>query len=183
MKKSIFSVIAIALVSVFAFTSCQQEQTKTEVLTQSKGWKMTEATCATGITTTTNNKIYDLMDQENGYFFACELDDILTFKEDGYVYFNPGKVVNDEGMDYYPAQETAMGKWTLDEENDILTTHFPWEYDFNNAAANGEPFSCKVVTLNKDKMKLTFTLKVEAGQAKDIAAGEYPIDIVFEPAK
>ena len=86
MKKSILSVIAVALVGVFAFTSCNKDQTKKDFLTQSKGWKMVEATCATGITTTTNNKIYDLMDTENGYFFECEKDDILTFKEDGYVY-------------------------------------------------------------------------------------------------
>ena len=137
MKKSILSVIAVALVGVFAFTSCNKDQTKKDFLTQSKGWKMVEATCATGITTTTNNKIYDLMDTENGYFFECEKDDILTFKEDGYVYFNPGKNVNDEGMELYPSQETAMGTWTLDEENDILTTHFPWEYDFVTPANNG----------------------------------------------
>ena len=183
MKKSILSVIAIALVGVFAFTSCGKEKTATELLTQSKGWKMTEATCATGINTTTNNKIYNLMDTENGYFFACELDDIITFKEDGYVYFNPGKIVNDEGMDYYPAQETSMGKWTLSEDGKLLTTHFPWEYDFNEASNNGEPFACNVVTLDEGKMKLTFTLKVVAGGAKDIAPGDYPIDIVFEPAK
>lgn len=180
MKKSIFSIIAIALVGVFAFTSCNKEKSKKDILTQSKGWKMTEATCATGINTTDNDKIYNLME---GYFFACELDDILTFKEDGYVYFNPGKLVNDEGSDLYPSEETAMGTWTLDEENDILTTHFPFEYDFKNPANNGTPFNCKVVTLDENKMKLTFTLKVVPGQAKDIAAGEYPIDIVFEPAK
>ncbi len=183
MKKSILSVIAVALVGVFAFTSCNKDQTKKDFLTQSKGWKMVEATCATGITTTTNNKIYDLMDTENGYFFECEKDDILTFKEDGYVYFNPGKNVNDEGMDLYPSQETAMGTWTLDEENDILTTHFPWEYDFVTPANNGPAFNCNVVTLDEGKMKLTFTLKVTASPAKDIAPGEYPIDIVFEPAK
>ncbi len=180
MKKSILSVIAIALVGVFAFTSCNREQTKKDVLTQSKGWKMVEATCANGMATTENTTIFNLME---GYFFDCELDDIITFKEDGYVYFNPGKNVNDEGMDLYPSEETAMGTWTLDEENDILTTHFPWEYDFQSPANNGEPYSCKAVTLNKDKMKLTFTLKIVADPAKDIAVGEYPVDIVYEPAK
>lgn len=183
MKKSILSVIAIALVGVFAFTSCNKEQTKKDVLTQSKGWKMVEATCATGITSDDDNTIFNLMD---GYFFECELDDIITFKEDGYVYFNPGKTVmsdDAEGIVSYPSQETPMGVWTLDEDNDILSTHFPWEYDFANTANNGEPYNCKVVTLNNDKMKLTFTLKIVADPAKDIVPGEYPIDIVYEPAK
>lgn len=180
MKKSILSVIAVALVGVFAFTSCNKEQTKKDYLTQNKGWKMVEATCATGMTTTTNNTIYNLME---GYFFECELDDILTFKEDGYVYFNPGKNVNDEGMDLYPAQETAMGTWTLDEDNDLLKTHFPWEYDFVNTANNTDPWTCNVVTLDENKMKLTCKLVVTANPAKAIAPGEYPIDLVYEPAK
>ena len=167
MKKSILSVIAIALVSVFAFTSCKDTKTMTDYLTIEKGWTLSSATTTPYWTLNDNTQISDLFE---GYVYDCEKDDVIKFKEDGFEYMNPGEVCEDQ-----PSQESSLGKWAIDEENKVLDMQIPFFYD-------DEVESCKIINLVKDELKVSFTWTLTEGTAKG-KPGTYTFVLTYVPAK
>ena len=87
MKKSTLSIIVVAAVCMLAFSSCTKEKTMTEMLQLKKGWTLSTATSSPSYNLNGGGQIGNLFD---GYVFDCEKDDIITFKEDGFEYMNPG---------------------------------------------------------------------------------------------
>ena len=167
MKKSILSVIAIAIVAVFAFTSCKQ-QTMTDYLTTEKGWSLTTAECTNGYVFDDNTTINNLFD---GYIYDCEKDDIIKFNTDNYEYMDPGKDV----CEWQPSQESSLGKWAINEEDKVLDMQIPFFYD-------EEVESCKIINLVKDELKVSFNFDIVEGQAKG-KPGNYTFVLTYVPAK
>lgn len=167
MKKSILSVIAIAIVSVFAFTSCNK-QTMTDYLKTEKGWTLSVAECTNGYVFDDNTTINNLFD---GYIYDCEKDDVIKFNEDGYEYMNPGTDV----CEWQPSLETSLGKWAINEEEKVLDMQIPFFYD-------DEVESCKIINLVKDELKVSFTWTLTEGTAKG-KPGTYTFVLTYVPAK
>ena len=167
MKKSILSVIAIAIVAVFAFTSCKQ-QTMTDYMTTEKCWSLTTAECTNGYVFDDNTTINNLFD---GYIYDCEKDDIIKFNTDNYEYMDPGKDV----CEWQPSQESSLGKWAINEEDKVLDMQIPFFYD-------EEVESCKIINLVKDELKVSFNFDIVEGQAKG-KPGNYTFVLTYVPAK
>ncbi|MBP5557899.1 MAG: hypothetical protein J6X65_09375 [Bacteroidales bacterium] len=167
MKKSILSVFAIAIVAVFAFTSCKQ-QTMTDYLTTEKGWTLSAAECTNGYVFDDNTTINNLFD---GYVYDCEKDDIIKFNTDNYEYLNPGSDV----CEWQPSQESSLGKWAINEEEKVLDMQIPFFYD-------EEVESCKIINLVKDELKVSFNFDIVEGEAKG-KPGNYTFVLTYVPAK
>ena len=167
MKKSILSVIAIALVGVFALTSCKDNKTMTDYLTIEKGWTLSSATTTPYWTLNDNTQISDLFE---GYVYDCEKDDVIKFKADYFEYLNPGEVCEDQ-----PSQESSLGKWAINEEEKVLDMQIPFFYD-------DEVESCKIINLVKDELKVSFTWTLTEGTAKG-KPGTYTFVLTYVPAK
>ena len=170
MKKSILSIFAIALVGLFAFTSCNDKKTMTDYLTSSKGWTLSEATTTPAWTLNNNAQITNLFD---GYIYDCEKDDIITFNTDGYVYFDNGKDVCPD----YPSNETSLGKWEINEEENILNMQIPFF-----GTEDTEMEGCTIVELNKDILKVNFTWTLTEDDSKGVP-GTYTFTLTYVPAK
>ena len=168
MKRSILSVIAIALVGMFAFTSCDKNKTMTDYLTTEKGWTLSEATTTPYWTLNDNSQISDLFE---GYVYECEKDDVIKFNADGYEYLNPGSDV----CEWEPSQESSIGKWAINEEEKVLDMQIPFFYD-------EEVESCKIINLVKDELKVSFTWTLTEGTAKG-KPGTYTFVLTYVPAK
>ena len=168
MKKNILSVIAIALVGIIAFTSCEK-QTMTDYLTTEKGWKLTAATTTPYWTLNDNTQITDLI--AGGYVYECETDDVIKFNADGYEYMNPGANV----CEWQPSQESSLGKWEINEESKVLNMQIPFFYD-------EEMESCKIVTLNKDELQVQYTWELTENDAKGVP-GTYTFTLTYERVK
>lgn len=168
MKKAL-SIVSLALVCVFAFTSCEKEKTMEEMLTIEKGWKMSAATTTPYWTLGDNTQITDLLN--GGYFFDCEKDDVIKFKADGYEYLNQGKDVC-EGE---PADETSLGKWALNEEAKTLEMQLPFFYD--DAVEH-----VKIAELTEDVLKINYTYVLGGDPVKGVP-GTYTFTITYVPAK
>ncbi len=167
--KKVLSIAIIALAGIMVFSSCKKEKTMTELLTQEKGWVMSAATSTPYWTLLDQTQITDLLN--GGYFFDCEKDDIITFKSDNYEYLAPGKTVC-EGE---PAQETSLGKWTLDEKAKTLEMQLPC---FGDDAIE----TVKVEELTKETLKISYTFTLTADPAKGVP-GTYTFTITYVPAK
>lgn len=168
MKKSILSVIAIALVGVVALTSCDKKS-MADYLTREKGWTLSEAECPNGYVFDNNTTITNLFD---GYVYDCEKDDIIKFNaEDNYEYMDPGKDV----CEWEPSQETALGKWAINEEDKVLDMQIPFFYD-------EEVESCKIIDLTADMLKVSFNFDITEEPAKG-KPGNYTFVLTYVPAK
>lgn len=167
MKKSVLSIMVVAAICMLAFSSCNKDKTKTEMLQNEKGWKLSAATSTPGYNLNGGGSIANLFD---GYVLACEQDDIITFKADGHEYLNPGKSV----CDGQASQESSLGAYTLNEDEMTLKMQIPFFYDT-------EVESVKVVELTKDVLKVNYTYTEEAAETK--APGTYTFTLTYEPAK
>ena len=167
MKKSILSILAIALAGVFAFTSCEKPKTMTDYLTTEKGWTLNEATTTPYWTLNDNSQISNLFE---GYVWECEQDDIIKFNNDGFVYMNPGVTCPDQ-----PSAESSIGPWKIDEEAETLDMQIPFFYD-------EEMEHCKILSLTKDELKVSYTWELSEDDAKGVP-GTYTFVLTYVPAK
>lgn len=169
MKKSILSVIAIAVACVFVFTSCEKP-TMTSYLTTEKGWTLNEATSTPAWTLDDVNGT-QITDLTQGYIYECEKDDVIKFKNDGYEYLNPGANVCDE----QPSEEHPIGKWAISEENKVLDMQIPFFGD-------EEVESCTILELTKDQLKVQYAWELTEDPAKGVP-GKYTFTLTYVPAK
>lgn len=167
MKKSILSVIAIALIGIFAFTSCNKEKTMTDYLTIEKGWTLSEATTTPYWTLNDNTQITNLFE---GYVLDCEKDDVIKFNADGFEYMVPGETCEDQ-----PSAESSLGKWAINEEEKVLDMQIPFFYD-------EEVESCKINNLVEDELKVSYTWELTEDDAKGVP-GTYTFILTYVPAK
>jgi len=127
MKKTILAVMALAI--AFMFTACPPVRPTTEeLLTQSKGWVLTQATCSPDYQL--NNDEWCNTDLLNGgFFFDCEKDDIFYFKADKSFVRDFGK----EKCDGEDGKTENMGRWSLQENDSWVQFYMTAYYDFDNA--------------------------------------------------
>mgnify|MGYP001428854661 CR=1 FL=1 len=167
MKKSTLSIIVVAAVCMLAFSSCTKEKTMTEMLQIKKGWTLSTATSSPAYNLNGGGQIGNLFD---GYVFDCEKDDIITFKEDGFEYMNPG----DDVCDNQAADESSIGSYSLNEDAMTMDMQIPFFYD---AAVE----SVKVVELTEDVLKVNYIFTETAQTTK--APGTYTFTLTYVPAK
>ena len=119
--------------------------TKEELLTQEKGWKITSATSdppyELGDGTSTSNLF-------NGYFYDCELDDIIFFLKDKTQFLDPGKKL----CDNYPSGN--LGNWDLLDNEQKLQFHF---LDIEGL------FEATILILDKTTLKLSLAMEEDDG--------------------
>lgn len=167
MKKSTLSIIVVAAVCMLAFSSCTKEKTMTEMLQIKKGWTLSTATSSPAYNLNGGGQIGNLFD---GYVFDCEKDDIITFKEDGFEYMNPG----DDVCENQAADESSIGSYSLNEDAMTMDMQIPFFYD---AAVE----SVKVVELTEDVLKVNYTFTEVEETTK--APGTYTFTLTYVPAK
>jgi len=152
MKKMFLAVLA-ALV-VFSFLSCDKEpKTKTELLTQNKGWELYTATSIPAFL----NK--DGVSDENlkkSFFWECELDDILHFYENGSSIMNHGKVI----CDGQSGKETSLGNWRLIKDEEVLEFYLPYFYNDDDTFYRLEG---KIVTIDENTLQVRLPIEYDNG--------------------
>jgi len=148
MKKNIF-VFALCAIFAFGLTSCGgEEKTGEELLTTSKGWKLTAATTEPAYLLGEDEvPITDLFN--DGYVFPCEKDDILYFNTDKSVKLNYGKFICDGQTG---KEEVLEGRWELSDDERTLITPLPW--------SDGK-LRTTVLTLEEKTLKLKFPVSFD----------------------
>lgn len=179
MKKSILSIIAIALFGVIAFSSCEKTSTRADMLTVEKGWVLEAATCPEGYGANNVTDLMEMFTNGGGY----ENDDIIKFQAEGNKqYINAGATRYDfEGEgDYY------VGTWELNEDETVLSCQLPM-FKAAEGAPETEIYSaakeeCNIISMDKDKMVLSHTFTVAPGNAK-WQAGTWTFQFTYVRAK
>jgi len=172
MKKTLFALMALALVCAVALSSCKkkdEDKTKTELITQAKGWILTQANCSPDYRL--NNGTWcntDLL--KGGFFLDCEKDDIFYFKENkSFVRdFGGTKCEGESGKD------ETMGTWAFFEDEAWVRLYMAAYYDFEN----DKYFELKGIILELDDTTLRLQVPIdetdELAKAKMFRGETYP---------
>ena len=146
--KKVLSIIAVALTVALVFTSCKKEPTRTELLTNEKGWTLSTLTCPEGYGQDAVTDIYAMLANAGGY----ECDDVMKFTEDNKETVNFGE----KRYDYEPTGDQYVGTWALkgDDEN-ILECQIPVFGPAANASESNlvseAKEQCNIISLEKEK--------------------------------
>jgi hypothetical protein len=177
MKKLFLSVFAIIAAISFLATSCNpQEPTKEELLTQTKGWILTEATSEPPyiMLAEEGEEPEHLRDLLKGYFLDFEMDDIYFYAADGGLKVDPGKklpsvedLANGLGYD----KVTTLGTWNMTYPK--LLTKVPSFYD-KNTDGSWVLDEVTITTLNESTLTYTYTWDVKEKSAKMPASKRVP---------
>ena len=171
--KKLFSVLAVAAMVVFTLTSCDRpEPTKADYLCQSKGWVLSAATSTPAYVLSDGTYINDLMTE--GYLFASELDDIITFNANGTMSINPGTNI-DTTFGY---QQEVGSTWYFNADTTMLYFQIPFFYNDDYTSFDAELENAKILYINETEMKLAYTFN-----DNDLAKGEYTFYLTYVPAK
>lgn len=172
--KKVFCVLAVAALFVASFSSCNQEKTATELLTQKNGWVLSSATSAPAYLMSDGSYAQDLIN--DGYLEDFEAAYILLFNENGNEVVKPGKVVAPEDFDpeWCYREETSLGNWSFDNADnpEYISMQVPFFYD--EVAEK-----CQVLALTKDEFRIKCTIDDTENPAKEI----YSFTLTFVPAK
>ena len=151
----------MALIVAFAFTACDLiGDSKTELITQTKGWKITQATCAPDYQLN-NDKWCETDLLNGGFFWDCEKDDIFHFKTDKSFVLVYGKEKCEGDGE---GKEETMGRWEFQENDEWVQFYMTAYYDNENK----EYYKLRGIIKELDKE----TLRLEV-----------PIDETNSPAK
>lgn len=170
MKRNIL-IYALCALFAFNFTSCKNEEEKTELekrteyLTDaSKGWELTAATSSPAYVMLNGDLVTDLI--KGGYLLDYELDDLVIYRATGALDVDPGKLTDPDG--YTAAKNLGQWKFT-DTEGKKLSTHIPFFYDETDANVN-------VLALTKDELRFNFSFNDNESPAK----GEYTFTLTYK---
>ncbi|MDR2970692.1 MAG: hypothetical protein LBU83_02005 [Bacteroidales bacterium] len=195
MKKTFF----IAMIAMIAFAlvlnSCKKEEkeeettpipepTKTELLTQPKGWVLFSATSMPAYKNKDGETSEDLF---RVYFDECELDDILIFKADKSAELNYGEKKCEDG----DGNVKPLGLWRFLQNEEVLEFRLPYFEDNEDQMLLLEG---KVSALDESTLTLripiTFADNPAKGQAKNLRGiknakgdAEYQFILTFKVAK
>ena len=180
MKKNLLGIIAIALVSVLAFASCNKDKQMSDYLSNKNGWKMTSVKCTHELHLQNNTTIAantELLDGDyangTGYFYAYEIDDIYKFVADektpteGVEYLNGNKNLGENAQ---TAEDKKLGDYVINNDTKILGLYLPW--------APTAFTSASIKTLDAKTMELICNYTVQADNAK-LDAGDYTFTVKF----
>jgi hypothetical protein len=180
MKRNLLSIVAIALVSVLAFASCNKDKQMSDYLSNKNGWKMTSVTCTHELHMQNNTTIAantELLDGDyangTGYFYAYEIDDIYKFVADektpteGAEYLNGNKNLGENAQ---TAEDKKLGDYVINNDTKILGLYLPW--------APTAFTSANIKTLDDKTMELICNYTVQADNAK-LDPGEYTFTVKF----
>jgi len=172
--KKLFSVLAIAAMVVFTFSSCDTttEKTMADYLCQSKGWVLSTATSSPAYALSDGTYITDLMTE--GYLYDYELDDIITFNTNGTMSINPGTNIDAE----YGYQQEVGSTWNFNSDTTVLNFQIPFFYDETGYTFDAELENAKILYITDTEMKLAYTFNDDLG-----AKGEYTFYLTYVPAK
>ncbi len=180
MKRNLLSIVAIALVSVLAFASCNKDKQMSDYLSNKNGWKMTSVKCTHELHLQNNTTIAantELLDGDyangTGYFYAYEIDDIYKFVADektpteGAEYLNGNKNLGENAQ---TAEDKKLGDYVINNDTKILGLYLPW--------APTAFTSASIKTLDAKTMELICNYTVQADNAK-LDAGDYTFTVKF----
>jgi len=167
--------VAITILVAFAFSSCDKEpKTRTELITQSKGWIISQATCSPDYQL--NNDEWCNTDLLNGgFFFDCEKDDIYYFNAD-YSFvrnFGKDKCTGESGKD------ENMGRWAFQENEQWVQFYMTAYYDNDNA----EYYKLRGIIKKLDDTTLRLEVPIdetsEIAKAKGLRGDKHPYKGTF----
>ena len=171
--KKVLSVLAVAALFVLSFSSCGNEKTATELLSQKNGWVLSSATSAPAYQMLDGSYAADLIN--DGYLYDFEAAYIITFNENGSEVVKPGKVVaaDDFDGDAYRA-ETSLGNWAFDknENPEYITMQVPFFYD-------EDPEYCQILSLTENELRIKCTINDDDNPAKQTCS----FTLTYVPAK
>jgi len=173
MKKTLLLVAVAALVAV-SFTSCNNDKTYTELLTQSKGWVLSAASTSPSYLLSDGSYATDLIN--DGYLYAYEVDDIITFAENGAETINPGKLI-DTTAGY---QAEVATTWSFDnaENPTTITMQLPFFYNAAGTSYDTEAETCTILSLTSEEFRIKYTFNAES-----TAKEAYSFTLTYVPAK
>jgi len=153
MKKTLFALMALTLVCAIALSSCTKKEeetepvppTKTELLTQVKGWVLTSATSVPAFVPNVGTPNEDLFES---FFEECEIDDINIFKTNGDMVIKYGGTL----CAGQTGAEEFLGKWKFIEgKEDVIQFYLLAYYEDNG---NYSPLEAKIVNINETTLQL-----------------------------
>ena len=160
--KKVLSIIAAALTVVLVFTSCHKDPTRTDILTNEKGWTLSALTCPEGYGANAVTDIYAMLDNAGGY----ECDDVMKFNADGKESVNAGT----KKYDYEGEGDQYVGTWAFNDEETVLECQIPV---FGPAVSDPEGTlysaakeQCNIISMEKEKMVLSHTFTPGSNPAK-----------------
>jgi len=161
MKKTFLTMLAIFAALSFLASSCEsKDPTRTELITQSKGWVISQATCAPDYQLN-NDEWCDTDLLNGGFYLDCEKDDIFNFNEDKSFMLSYGK----EKCDWDGAgKEENMGRWEF-QENETWVQFYMTAYHDDE---NNEYYKLRgiIKELDKETLRLEVPITEDYPMAK-----------------
>jgi len=172
--KKVLSVLAVAALFLVGITSCTQEKTATEMLTQKNGWVLSSATSAPAYQMMDGSFAADLIN--DGYLYDFEAAYVIAFNENGSEIVKPGKTVAPEDFDpeWCYRAETSLGNWFFDnaENPQFITMQVPFFYD-------EAPELCQILSLTENELRIKCTINDDDNPAKQTCS----FTLTYVPAK
>lgn len=172
--KKVLSVLAVAALFLVGITSCTQEKTATELLTQKNGWVLSSATSAPAYQMLDGSFAADLIN--DGYLYDFEAAYVIAFNENGSEIVKPGKVVAPEDFDpeWCYRAETSLGNWAFDnaENPQFITMQVPFFYDEASEY-------CQILSLTENELRIKCTINDDDNPAKQTCS----FTLTYVPAK
>lgn len=161
MKKTLF---VMAIAAMFALNSCDPTvKTNAELLTgATNGWVLASATSEPGYVLSSGKTATDLMN--DGYLYESELDEIITFKEDGVQIIDPGKNIDPE----WGYQTPVTANWSLSPDQTTLFMQVPFFYNNDGTSYDAEVENCQIVSLTNKELVVNYTFTDETSPAKGV---------------
>lgn len=170
MKRIIIALVVILTVCI----SCSNEKSVEDILTQyQNGWIVESATSSPSYVLTSGRCIEDLLN--GGYYYNCEKDDKIIFKEGGIQLIDPGVNVDPE----WGYQEVTSATWSLSGDNTLLYCQIPFFYGPSNMTYDQEQESCKILYAGNDKL----IIQLQYDDKESPAKGKYTFTLTFVPVR
>lgn len=171
MKKSLFA-LAIAAIIALSFSACNPTvKTNAELLTgATNGWVLASATSEPGYELASGKIATDLIN--DGYLYESELDEIITFKEDGTQLIDPGKNI-DPTFGY---QTPVTAQWSLNLDQTVLFMQVPFFYNDDYTSYNAQVENCQIVSLTNKELVVNYTFTDDQAPAK----GTYTFTLTYK---
>jgi len=168
MKKTLFALMALTLVCAITLSSCSKKEedpepivpkTKTELLTQSKGWMLIAATSSPAFPSG-ESQYADLFNSP--VINDWDKDDVFYYGADFSVKVNPGAKLPPSGKieDGYIA-EKSLGAWKFKNNETILEHYYPFFYEDDEAE------DMTLVDLTETKLVLQFKWQPDLDKKTD----------------
>lgn len=182
--KKVLSLLAVA--ALLMFNGCNPSTSETPITdalkSAKKGWVMTSVKSVPAYVLESGVALDELfadgtIEDNTGFFFACEKDDAIIFGENGVETIDPGKLLPEDPTEAY--QIATVAQYIVNETTKEIQFQMPWEYNKDLSSYDTPLEKCTVQEYSSKKLVIKYTRNDDENPAK----AQNTFTITYEPVK